>query len=105
MYFFAFMNVKKGDTYFINLMFLLAKYHIHKCKFSKCKPLFLRFKLEMKMYFKSIEFSTNLKAIRTMSLLRTWHFFWTERLNDPGLLLYCYDLTMMTIVIVFSSIQ
>lgn len=61
---------KNGDTYLINLIFLFAKYHIHKCKFSKCKPLFLRFKLELKMYFESIELSKNLKAIRTMALLK-----------------------------------
>ncbi len=36
MQFLAFTNVKKGDTYFINLIFLLAKYHIHKFTFSKC---------------------------------------------------------------------
>jgi len=51
---------KKSDIY-------LAKFHIHKCKFSNCSPLFVRFKLEMKMYFESIEFSKNLKAIITVA--------------------------------------
>ncbi len=33
---------KKGDTYFINLIFLLAKYHIHKVKYSKCQTSFFK---------------------------------------------------------------
>jgi len=61
---------KKRDIYFINLIFLLAKFHIHKCKFSNCSPLFVRFKLEMKMYFESIEFSKNLKAIRAVAAFK-----------------------------------
>ncbi len=93
---------KKGDTYFINLIFLLAKYHIHKVKYSKCKPLFLRFKLEMKMYFESIEFSKKLKSIKKNDFAKGLGT--SLRLKDPGLLLY-YVLTMMTIVFVFSSIQ
>jgi len=61
---------KKSYIYFINLMFLLAKFHIHKCTFSKSNPLLLMFKLEMKMYFESIEFSKNLKAIRTVAVFK-----------------------------------
>lgn len=61
---------KKSDIYFINLIFLLAKFYIHKCKFSKCNPLFLRFKHEMKMYFESIELSKNLKAMRTVAVFK-----------------------------------
>lgn len=63
-------NEKKNDIYFINLLFLLAKYHIHKCKFSKCKPLFLRFKHEMKIYFDTLESSNNLKAMRTIAVFK-----------------------------------
>lgn len=51
------------------------------------------------MYFESIEFSKKKLAIRTVTFLRT------ERLKDPGVLLYCYGMTMMTIVVtVLSSI-
>ncbi len=42
------------EYYLINLILLLAKVSIHKCKYGDYKPLFLMLKSEIKHYLKSI---------------------------------------------------
>lgn len=57
--------------YFIkNLLFLLAKYHIHKCKFSGSKAFFPGFKNEVNDYL-DIKYSKNCKALRTVQIYST----------------------------------
>ena len=58
----------KDQYYLINLILLLAKYHIHKSKFANHKPLFLIFEKKFKQYITSIQYSNNTKAIKTTEL-------------------------------------
>lgn len=57
-----------SHVYVCNLLILLAKFHIHKCKFTNRKPLLLVFLKEFKQYISSIFFSDNTKAIKTINL-------------------------------------
>ncbi len=50
-------NIEK-EFYLINLLLLLAKYHIHKCKV---------FVKELQQYFKTLSVSENTKARETLS--------------------------------------
>ena len=66
---------KPNETFIINLFILLAKFHIHKSKFSHSKPLFLIFENETKQYIKSISDSNNKKAIKTIDLCSFFDIF------------------------------
>ena len=69
-------NPAKSDQYYIiNLIVLLAKYHIHKCKFSSQKPLFLVFVKELKQYL-TIQRSQNKKAVKTTDLCLLFNSYW-----------------------------
>ncbi len=58
-----------GNIYFLcNLIILLAKYFIHKCKVMKVTPNFSFFQEDIKMYFKSLSTSCNKKAIKTLNV-------------------------------------
>ena len=60
---------KKSEFYIINLIILLAKFYIHKCKFTKNKPIYLVFEKELKIYINSIKDSSNKKALKTINSL------------------------------------
>lgn len=60
---------KEGKYFIINLLFLLAKYHIHKCKFSGSKPFFPGFKNELCEYMDSIKYSK-----KTLKLGELWYY-------------------------------
>ncbi len=69
--FFGLFNHSKENTgkyYVINLCFLLAKFHIHKQKFTGSKPLFSLLKVDLDKYVETIKNSANLKAMKTVSL-------------------------------------
>uniref|UniRef100_A0A669D202 Reverse transcriptase domain-containing protein n=1 Tax=Oreochromis niloticus TaxID=8128 RepID=A0A669D202_ORENI len=59
---------KKNDKCFfmINLLILLAKFFIHKCKFTNKTPFFCHFFKDVEMYIQSISDSTNKKALKTI---------------------------------------
>ena len=61
-------NKKRNEVYIINLIIILAKFHIHKSKFSHSKPSLIVFEIEAKQYIKSISDSKNKKAEKTVSL-------------------------------------
>lgn len=62
-------NQEYESKYFIvNLLFLLAKFHIHKCKFSGGKPYFPAFLIDVNNYIETLRYSNNLKAQRTVIL-------------------------------------
>ncbi len=64
-----------GNIYFLcNLIILLAKYFIHKCKVMKVTPNFSYFQEDIKMYIKSLSTSYNKKAIKTLCMLTFWCF-------------------------------
>lgn len=56
---FGFVNygtgaLHKKKTYFLNLLVLLTKFYIHKCKFSNQKPFFYILLTEMQYYFETV---------------------------------------------------
>lgn len=63
------------EYFLINLILILAKFYIHKCKFAKVKPLFYVFMKELKLYFKSISSANNKKAIKTINLCSHFNIF------------------------------
>uniref|UniRef100_A0A669DIK2 Reverse transcriptase domain-containing protein n=1 Tax=Oreochromis niloticus TaxID=8128 RepID=A0A669DIK2_ORENI len=66
--FFKYPMHRANEFYLINLLILLAKFHIHKSKFSNAKPSFKCFLNETKQYVKTIQHSQNLKAVKTINL-------------------------------------
>lgn len=71
--FHGFSSEESSVFYILNLIFLLAKYYIHKCKFSNSKPLLSVFLSELKIYKDSLLGSSNPKAIRTVLLLGSFN--------------------------------
>jgi len=67
------ISVEK-EYYLINLIIILAKFYIHKCKFAKVKRFFCVFMKELEMYFKSIPNAKNKKAIKTEIMLPLRYF-------------------------------
>ena len=73
--FFDFPSTKRKQFYVINLIILLAKWHIHKCRYTNQKPLFCIFENEVKQYIRTITHSTNAKAIITLDLCALFNLF------------------------------
>ena len=68
-------STKKKQFYIINLIIFLAKWHIHKCRYTSQKPLLSIFDNEVKQYIKTIRYSTNMKAIKTYDLCALFNVF------------------------------
>ncbi len=49
----------KDVGFIIHLITILCKFHIHKCKFTKGKPLFMVLENEIKMYVDEMSKSKN----------------------------------------------
>ncbi len=64
-----------NKAFVINLLVLLVKFHIHRCKFSNRKPCFTVFYKELESYFCTIQSSTNRKAIKTVRLCSVFKIF------------------------------
>lgn len=64
-----------NETFIINLIILLAKYHIHKCKFMHSKTSFIAFSNEVKQYVNSIKQSLNQKAKKTVNVCKHFDIF------------------------------
>ncbi len=73
--FFNIQNDKINEYFIINLLLLLAKFHIHRSKFTHQKPLFIVFKKEVQQYIQTISSSKNLKALKTVNLLHLFNLF------------------------------
>ncbi len=54
--------------FIIHFILFLCKFHIHKCKFTKGKPLFMVLEKEIKMYINVMSKSKNSKAIKTINI-------------------------------------
>ncbi len=52
----------------INLILILSKFYIHKCKFSHCKPVFMVFLRGMDNYINLIPVFNNKKAMKTVRI-------------------------------------
>nr|XP_020463111.1 uncharacterized protein LOC109964271 [Monopterus albus] len=69
-------NRKESDKlHLINFILLMAKFYIHKCKFSKSKPFFPALLCEIKNYFSSILKSKNKKAIKICNICTSLNVF------------------------------
>ena len=66
---------KQTETYLINLLIILGKYHIHKAKFSNSKPSFVSFGKETEQYIKTIYDLKNKKAAKTIQLCSIFNVF------------------------------
>ncbi len=64
-----------NKAFVINLLVLLVKFHIHRCKCSNRKPCFTVFYKELESYFCTIQSSTNRKAIKTVRLFSVFKIF------------------------------
>lgn len=86
----SFTPSKSNQYYIINLIILLAKFHIHKCRYINKNPCFRFFQNETKQYIHTIRNSTNTKAIKTVGLCNVFNvFMWTiSCLWPPGKTFY-----------------
>ncbi len=64
-----------NEYYVINLLLLLAKFHIHRSKFTHQNPLFIILKKEVQQYIQTISSSKNLKALKTVNLFGLFNLF------------------------------
>jgi len=62
----------------INLIILLAKFYIHKCKFTHSILSFIAFNNEVKQYVNTIKLSPNQKAIKTVNVCKQFHIFFVN---------------------------
>ena len=69
-------NHKHADAFFfINMLLFLAKFHIHKCKFTNRKPELFTLKKEIEQYIKTISTSKNKKALKTINICKSLNLF------------------------------
>lgn len=61
---------KKEEKVFflINLLIILAKFFIHKCKYSSKKSNFIHFLKDVEHYIQLIDSSDNKKAVKTLNI-------------------------------------
>lgn len=64
-----------NETFVVNLLLIMGKYHIHKQKWAKGKPNFLLFQIDMKHYVELLLGLKNNKAKRTRSLCEAFTLF------------------------------
>ncbi len=65
---------KRKQFYVVNLILLLAKFHIHRCKYSNSRPHFV-FMKEFEQYLSLIQLSKNKKALKTESTCNSFPTF------------------------------
>ncbi len=58
----------KDVGFIIHFILFVYKFHIHKCKFTKGKPLFMVLEKDIKMYVDVMSKSKNIKAIKTINM-------------------------------------
>ncbi len=54
-------DMDKSHIFMLNLI-LLGKFYIHKCKWSKRKPSISHFKVDLRIYFETLQGLSNRKA-------------------------------------------
>lgn len=59
-------DIEKSHAFILNLLILLGKFYIHKCKWIERIPNISHFKAELKIYFGTLQRLSNRKATRTM---------------------------------------
>ena len=63
-------NKERKIKHLINLIVLLAKFHIHKAKFSKGRPFFSVFKIDFKNYIECIKMVKDKKCMHTENIIQ-----------------------------------
>lgn len=71
-------DMDNSHNFMLNLLILLGKYYIHKCKWSEIKPSISHFKIDLRNYFETLQGLSSRKAIRTLTILK--------KLNSSSLL-------------------
>ncbi len=66
---------KRKQFYVVNLILLLAKFHIHRCKYSNSRPHFFVFMKEFEQYLSLIQLSKNKQALKTVSTCNSFPTF------------------------------
>merc|ERR1712131_17668 len=66
---FYFENESSNIRFIVNLIILIAKFHIHKAKFSKSLPSFVKFQIEFKKYCETIEKIENKKCLYSINVI------------------------------------
>ncbi len=75
---FGFFNIQKyqiNEYFIINLLLLLAKFHIHRSKFTHQIHLFIVFLKRGSTVFPNYFISKNLEALKTVNLLHICNLF------------------------------
>ena len=62
-------DMDKDLIFFIQLLLILGKYHIHKKKWTNSKPNIIHFSKELHLYSTTIEGLNNKKAKKTLSII------------------------------------
>ncbi|XP_051811827.1 LINE-1 reverse transcriptase homolog isoform X1 [Acanthochromis polyacanthus] len=61
-------KVSQRGPFIINLLILLAKFHIHKMKYANSTPSFVVFKKELEHYLAIIKLCNHKKAVKTLTI-------------------------------------
>lgn len=69
-FFYENCEIDSERIFMLNIFILFGKFFIHKCKWSKKKPRIQEFKIEMVLYFKSLQGLKNKKAIKTLDIYK-----------------------------------
>ncbi len=75
---FGFFNIQKyqiNECFIINLLLLLATFHIHRSKFTHQIPLFIVFFKRGSTVYPNYFISKNLEALKTVNLLHLFNLF------------------------------
>ncbi len=75
---FGFHNINQKDNkafFLINMLLLLAMFHIHKTKFTNRKPELFVFLKELQQYMRTIASSKNTKALKTISVCNSLNLY------------------------------
>lgn len=67
-------DIDKSHSFVLNLILLLGKFYIHKCKWSERIPNIYHLKADMKIYFETLKGLSNRKALRTMDIIKELNF-------------------------------
>ncbi len=97
-----------GNIYFLcNLIILLTKYFIHKCKVMKITPNVSFFQGDIKLYIKSLSTSCNKKAIKTLNVCNLYLIIYVLREEYVSCYVICLSILFvftLSLLICYSYI-
>lgn len=63
-------DIDKSHIFMLNLIILLGKFYIHKCKWFESIPNITHFMADIKIYFETLQGLSSRKTIRTMDIYK-----------------------------------